>query len=199
LAEITVFGEEAHSAHPQKGTSAIYRAARFITAIEEYGSLLAEEQNPLFYPGFTTLNIGTIQGGTAKNIVPGQCMFQLEWRPIPRQAVDTVPTAVSKIADTLQSEDPSFRYHLHTLRQQTGFESAANSRLVRSVETLTGRTPTSIPFGSEASLLAAVAEEVIVFGPGDMQTAHSNRECVPLTELDEAVHCLQSLMKKGLN
>ncbi len=40
-----------------------------------------------------------------------------------------------------------------------------------------GRAATSIPFGSEASLLASVAEEVIVFGPGDMQTAHSSREC----------------------
>ena len=196
LAEITVFGEEAHSAHPQKGKSAIYRAARFITAIEEYGSLLAEEEHLLFSPNFTTLNIGTIQGGTAKNIVPGQCSFQLEWRPIPGQAADTIPTAISRIADTLRSTDRGFRHNLDIRRQQTGFESAADSRLVRSVETLTGRTATSIPFGSEASLMAAVAEEIIVFGPGDMQTAHSNRECVPLTELDEAVDCLQSLMRK---
>jgi len=54
----------------------------------------------------------------------------------------------------------------------------------------------SIRFGSEANLRASVAEEVIVFGPGDMQTAHSNRECVALDQLDEAVRCLQSLMKK---
>ena len=159
--------------------------------------MLAEELHPFFSPGFTTLNIGTIQGGTAKNIVPGQCGFQLEWRPIPGQAAGTVPAAVSKIADALRGEDPDFRYSLHILRQQTGFESAANSQLVRSVQTLTGRTATSIPFGSEASLMATVAEEVIVFGPGDMETAHSNRECVPLTELDEAVNCLQSLMKKN--
>jgi acetylornithine deacetylase len=196
LAEITVFGEEAHSAHPQKGKSAIYRAARLITAIEEYSSLLAVEEHPLFSPSFTTLNIGTIQGGTAKNIVPGQCRFQLEWRPVPGQAAFTVPMAISKIADTLQSEDPGFRYNLQLLRQQTGFESASNSRLVRCVETLTGRTATSIPFGSEASLMATVAEEVIVFGPGDMRTAHSSRECVPLAELDEAVRCLRSLMKE---
>lgn len=195
LAEMTVFGEEAHSAHPQKGRSAIYRAARLITALEEYSSLLAEEQHPLFAPSFTTLNIGTIQGGTAKNIVPGQCKFQLEWRPIPNQLADTVPNAVSKIADKLRSIDPSFRCKFQVLRQQTGFESKADSQLVRSVETLAGRAAISIPFGSEASLMASVANEVIVFGPGDMQTAHSSRECVPLNELDEAVNCLHSLMK----
>jgi acetylornithine deacetylase len=195
LAEITVFGEEAHSAHPQQGRSAIYRAARLITAIEDYSSRLAEEQHPFFSPSFTTLNIGTIQGGTAKNIIPGQCKFQLEWRPIPGQDGDTVPSAVLKIADTLRSADPGFQCKLQVLRQQPGFESPADSQLVRSIEALTGRAATSIPFGSEASLMASVAEEVVVFGPGDMQTAHSSRECVPLNELDEAVDCLQSLMR----
>jgi acetylornithine deacetylase len=197
LAEVTVFGEEAHSAHPQKGKSAIYRAARLVTAIEEYSSLLAEEQHPFFSPDFTTLNIGTIEGGTAKNIIPGRCKFQLEWRPIPGQAEDTVPAAVLRIADTLRSADPDFRCNFQILRQQAGFESPASSKLVRSIEALTGRAATSIPFGSEASLLASIAEEVVVFGPGDMQTAHSSRECVPLVELDEAVKCLQSLMKRS--
>jgi acetylornithine deacetylase len=194
LAEILVFGEEAHSAHPEKGRSAIYRAARLISAIEEYSSQLAEEQHPFFSPSFTTLNIGTIQGGTAKNIIPGQCKFQLEWRPIPGQDADTVPAAVLRIADTLRNSDPDFRCELQVLRQQAGFESAASCQLIRSIETLTGRAATSIPFGSEASLMASVTEEVVVFGPGDMQTAHSNRECVPLDELDEAVACLSSLM-----
>ena len=196
LAEITVFGEEAHSAHPQKGKSAIYRAARFLTAIEEYSSLLAEEQHRFFSPSFTTLNIGTIQGGTVKNIIPGRCKFQLEWRPIPGQADNIVPAAVVRIADTLRNTDPAFLYDFQILRQQAGFETPASSKLVRSIEAITGREATSIPFGSEASLLASVAEEVVVFGPGDMQTAHSNREYVPLGELEEAVKCLQSLMQK---
>jgi acetylornithine deacetylase len=196
LAEVTVFGEEAHSALPHKGKSAIYKTARFLTAIEEYSSVLAKEQHPFFSPSFTTLNIGTIQGGTAKNIIPGQCGFQLEWRSIPGQPTDTVPVAVSRIAETLRSADPDFRYALHILRQQAGFESAAGSKLVRSIESITGRAATSIPFGSEASLLTSIAEELVVFGPGDMQTAHSSRECVPLNELDEAVRCLQSLMTK---
>jgi acetylornithine deacetylase len=197
LAEVTVFGEEAHSAHPQKGKSAIYKAARFITAIEEYSSLLAEEQHPFFSPSFTTLNIGTIQGGTAKNIVPGQCKFQLEWRPIPGQDANCVPAAIVRIADTLRSADPDFQCKLNVFRQQMAFESSADSRLVQSIEALTGRAATSIPFGSEASLIASVAEEVVVFGPGDMQSAHSSRECVPLNKLDEAVSCLQALMMKA--
>jgi acetylornithine deacetylase len=197
LAEVTVFGQEAHSAHPQRGQSAIYKAARLITAIEGLGSRLAADRHRFFTPGFTTLNIGTIQGGTAKNIVAGQCSFQVEWRPIPGQATNTVPAALHALAEELQQTAPTFRWKLNILRQQPGFESNANSQLVRSIERLTGRPATSIPFGSEASLLAEIAEEVVVFGPGDMQTAHSSRECVPLSELHEAVECLKSMMTGG--
>lgn len=81
------------------------------------------------------------------------------------------------------------------MRQQPGFETRAASPLVRQTERLTGRAALSIPFGSEASLFAPIAQEVIVFGPGDMRTAHSSRECVPLAELDEAIGILRTLMR----
>jgi acetylornithine deacetylase/succinyl-diaminopimelate desuccinylase-like protein len=111
--------------------------------------------------------------------------------------LSTSVSVVSSIAASLRSADPDFQYKLQIFRQQTGFETVASSKLVRSIEAITGRAATSIPFGSEASLLAPMAEEVVVFGPGDMQTAHSNRECMALNELDEAVECLQSLMTSG--
>ena len=196
LAEVTIFGQEAHSAHPQEGTSAIYGAAHLIAAIQELAAQLAREQHPFFAPGFTTVNVGTIQGGTAKNVVPGQCTFQLEWRPIPGQSADAVLETINEAAEGLLKIDPRFRYEVKVLRKQAGFETNETSQLVRDLEALTERPATSIPFGSEASLLAAVAEEVVVFGPGDMRTAHSNRECVPISELEETVRYLSVLMHR---
>jgi acetylornithine deacetylase len=195
LAEVTVHGKEAHSAHPAQGNSAIYHAARLITAIEDFSAQLAREQNPFFHPGYTTLNIGTIEGGTAKNIVPGLCTFQLEWRPIPGQAADAVLHSVTELVTNLQEGHPNFRAEIQPVRRQPGFETAANAPLVQTVESLSRRHAVSIPFGSEASLFAPLAEEVIVFGPGDMRTAHSSRECVPLAELDEATALLRALMQ----
>lgn len=196
LAEVTVCGKEAHSAHPQQGVSAIVHAARLIGAVEELAAQVARERNPFFDPEFTTINVGTIEGGTAKNIVPGTCRFQLEWRPIPGQPATAVLESVTAIATKLENEQPGLRVEVCPARQQPGFETGANAALVRTVETLTGRNAVSIPFGSEASVFAPVAGEVIVFGPGDMRTAHSSRECVPVAELDQAVNCLQALMRR---
>jgi acetylornithine deacetylase len=199
LAEVVVSGREAHSALPKEGASAIYGAARVIVAIEECAARLAQEQHAFFTPGFTTVNVGTIHGGTAKNIVAGQCTFQVEWRPLPGQSEDAVLDTLTRAAEQLQQADPRFGCDIKVLRQQDGFETAATSELVQLIATLTGRSETSIPFGSEASLFANVADEVVVFGPGDMRTAHSARECVPIRELEQAVECLRTLMVSQSN
>lgn len=195
LAEVTVIGKEAHSAHPAQGVSAICHAARLITAIENFAATLAQEQDGFFDPPYTTINIGTIQGGTAKNIVPGSCRFQLEWRPIPGQSPGKVLDSVTAIVAGLRRADPGLHADIHPLRQQPAFETPAASPLVRELERLSGRAATSIPFGSEASLFGPIVEEVVVFGPGDMRTAHSSRECVPVTELDEAVGILRAMIR----
>ena len=195
LAEVTVTGKEAHSAHPAQGISAIYQAARLITAIEEFAATLAQEQNSSFDPPYTTVNIGTVQGGTAKNIVPGSCRFELEWRPIPGQSPSSVLDSVTAIIAELRGADSGLQAEIRPLRQQPGFETPATSQLVREAERLSGRPATSIPFGSEGSLFAPIAPEVIVFGPGDMRTAHSSRECVPVAELDEAVAILRTIIR----
>jgi acetylornithine deacetylase len=194
LAEVTVIGAEAHSAHPLQGRSAIYGAAQMIREIEMFAQQLTEERNEFFSPAFTTINVGTIHGGTAKNIVPGECRFLVEWRPIPGGDVEAVPVAIEAIGARILKVDPEFRFELKVLRRQTGFETASASGLVRAMESLTGRQSISIPFGSEASVFAGIAEEIVVFGPGDMRTAHSPRECVPVSELREAVECIKALM-----
>ncbi len=62
-----------------------------IREIEMFAQRLAEERNDFFDPAFTTINVGTIHGGAAKNVVPGECRFLVEWRPIPGGDVEAVP------------------------------------------------------------------------------------------------------------
>ena len=66
-----------------KGVSAIYAAAHLVSALEELSQQLAMETHDLFEPPFTTVNVGTIEGGSAKNIIPGRADLLVEWRPIP--------------------------------------------------------------------------------------------------------------------
>ena len=85
LAEVTVKGREAHSAYPVAGHfGSVWRRA-FDRAHRKDCRGTQSETHADFDPPYTTLNVGVVQGGTAKNVVAGACRFTLEWRPIPGQ------------------------------------------------------------------------------------------------------------------
>ena len=193
LGEVAVLGSEAHSAHPKRGKSAIFAAARIILAIEQFAGTLEKDLNLFFDPPYTTINIGTISGGTAKNIIPAKCHFLVEWRPIPGYP-DSVPDGIAQILRRQHEADPSLDAEFNVLRRQPGFQTREDAALVTNLEQLTGKNAVSIPFGSEASVFATHTSELVVFGPGDMKTAHSPRECVPISELHEAVRCVSAMM-----
>jgi acetylornithine deacetylase len=202
LAEIRVFGKEAHSAHPVQGVSAIYRAAKLIGKIEQYALSLQKlgfrEEACIFDPPYTTFNVGMIEGGTAKNILPGECKFVLEWRPLPGDPIGAIPAILLRMVQGLRHDDPEFQFEVKILREQPGFETAANAPLVRRWTEISGREAIGVPFGTEAPLMSTLAADTIVMGPGDMKTAHSPRECVPLAELDLCVEYLTALITNPL-
>jgi acetylornithine deacetylase len=186
LARVTVEGKEAHSAFPQQGRSAISVAARLISAIED--GMEIEAADVLFDPPRTTLNIGVISGGTAKNILAGSCTFLVEWRAIPGEDPGRVLECIEAIAQEAEISEPRVRIQVEGLRAERGFApgiaSGSSGPLQQRLEAILEGEPIGISFGSEASRIARIAGEVIVIGPGDMRTAHSDRECVPIAELE---------------
>ena len=205
LARVTVNGIEAHSAYPQEGLSAISLAAKLIAQTECLGKPCAVEpktvatQDTLFDPPRTTVHVGVIEGGSAKNIIPGRCSFLVEWRPIPSDPPRAILTQLEWLCDCLRTENPKARIHVEPIRAEKGFGPNEAGPLLARLRACAEKAggpflPTGISFGSEATRLAAVAEEVIVIGPGDMHTAHSERECVPVAELDAWTHMLRSLI-----
>jgi acetylornithine deacetylase len=184
LVRITVEGREAHSAFPQQGVSAITTAARLIVRIEDLFAANSQKAvDTLFDPAWTTLNVGVIEGGTAKNIVPGRCSFLVEWRAIPGENPSNVLEHLCDLVEEAQAAEPRAVIRLEGLRAEPGFSPASEGQLQLRLAGLLAGELVGISFGSEASRVARIADEVIVIGPGDMRTAHSNRECIPIIEL----------------
>jgi acetylornithine deacetylase len=190
LAKIEVAGKAAHSAFPEAGNSAIFAAARLVLKIQALAEELTQYSNEAFSPPWTTLNIGEIHGGTAKNVVPSQCSMLLEWRPVPGQQPSFVIDRVRNIIKDLTHEDGQFAASIEVLRMEDGFESSADSPVVQAVIGRSGDEVRNISFGTEAPWMAKMGAEAVVIGPGSMLTAHSPRECVPVIELNECVNRL---------
>jgi len=194
LAELVVTGREAHSAFPERGASAILRAAKLIVEIEKLAERLKEFRADGFSPSYTSINIGEIHGGLAKNIVPPSCRFLLEWRPIAGQDPELVPRLVGSAIRELTQSDAGFRCDFKVLRMQEGFSLGDDSPLVRALASASGAAPGSVAFGTEAPWLGKMGAEAVVFGPGSMQSAHSPREFVPRAELSACVEILKTVI-----
>jgi acetylornithine deacetylase len=192
LAEIIVRGKEAHSAFPSKGRSAIFDAARVVIMLEKVAKKLEARKNRAFDPPFTTLNVGLIQGGTAKNIVAGECRITVEWRPVPGQSGDWAADLIRPALEGLKGIDA----RLEVKRLDPAFGPSATRNLASLVESLTGNSATTVSFGTEAAHLSGMTSEAIVFGPGDMTVAHRSGEFVPVKDLNRCVGCLVELMKR---
>lgn len=196
LAEVEVLGREGHSAYPAEGASAIFRAARLIERIERIAEALKAERHESFDPPFTTINVGRIEGGTAKNIIAGSCRFTLEWRPVPGQAASHAVKLIQAEAQKLRDDDADFDYQIDVTRLDGGVETPADSALVRFMEATTGQRAGTVAFGTEAPQMIELGAEAVVFGAGSIRTAHRTGEFVPVEELERSVEILALAIKE---
>ena len=192
LAEIVVRGQEAHSAFPGAGRSAIFDAARVLASIERAAKRLERPRHTAFDPPHATINVGLIRGGTAKNIIPGECRITVEWRPVPGEPPERALRLIKEELHRLRRRVPALEAEIQPLRLDPPFEPAKQTELRNLLGRLSGRTPSTVSFGTEAAHLRPAHGEAVVFGPGDMTVAHRTGEYVPVAQLRACVRYLQA-------
>jgi len=192
LADVEVHGVEGHSAYPDGGASAIAAAVVLLEGIHQLSVELAARVDRAFEPPHTTLNVGVISGGKAKNIIPGECHFTLEWRPVPGDDPNEVPERVRELIRRLEASHPRVSAKLELLRLDTGVNTPASAPLVRFLEEQSGNGAATVAFGTEAPELAALGAQAVVFGAGDISVAHQTGEFVPIGDLVRCTEILQA-------
>ena len=91
-----VTGHEAHSSLTDQGVNAIMVAGELLGEISRIREDLTARGDPShrFNPPYSTIHVGVIEGGTAKNIIPRKCSFQWETRLLPLADPAEVPDAL---------------------------------------------------------------------------------------------------------
>lgn len=194
--QLEAHGKEGHSAFPETGVSAVWKAARLLTALEGVAESMKELVHPDFAPPFTTLNVGTLEGGKARNVIAGSVRFPLEWRPVPGQDGEIVVERVRAAIALLESQDPEFRASFEVVRRDPAAYTDPQAPIVQALADLTGRAPGTIPFGTELPYLLGLGAQAVVFGPGDIRVAHQTGEYVPQDELEEAARIYLELVRR---
>lgn len=170
--ELHGHGRMAHSAYPELGESAI---EKLLNALDQLRKMPLPVDAKL---GPSTLNIGTISGGRAPNVIPDHAKAEIFIR-----LIDDGASTRELVKNTITGAE--FRevlcipaVHLGTL---PGFD------------TMVAAYTTDIPaFGGAWG-------KPYLIGPGTIHVAHTEHEHVPKRQLVEAVEIYQSMVKQLLS
>lgn len=195
-----VTGKEAHSSLPALGVNAIAVAAELIGEIGRVGDRNAKMENdPRFEPPYSTVSVGTIEGGTATNIVPKTCEFSWQVRGLPTAPTGEAERTLAAFAE--KTLLPKMRQVAETAviatESQTSvpaFIAAPQSDAVALALALTGANRTeAVSYATEAGLFEKAGCPAVICGPGDIAQAHAADEFVSIAQLDLCLKFLEDL------
>jgi len=167
-ATIRTRGREAHSAYPQLGKSAIEPMLELLPTLRK----LPLPSDPVL--GETTVNIGTIKGGTEANIIPAHAEAEIMFR----LAGGVEPIKKMVLEWARGHADVEFGSHIPAQRFATvpGFETVP------------------VAYTSDIPLLSNWGEPLL-FGPGSIHVAHTPDEYIDVEELRASVDTYEKLAK----
>jgi acetylornithine deacetylase len=193
-ARITVRGAAAHSSRPDLGVNAIVGAARAIDAVERFADDLRREARtdlPEIERPWVAVNVGTIRGGAAVNVVPDACVIELGLRPLPG---DDEAALLDRLRDRLDGARGAWSITLERLHGIAPMLTPAGTDLERLLLPA-ARTPDigAAGFATDGGNLARVTSP-LVFGPGSIDVAHRADEWIGRGDLERAVGVLAGLI-----
>lgn len=198
--KIRTRGRACHSSDPTQGINAIYRMSRLVTALQEYSEQLAltVKAHPLC--GSATLSVGKINGGTSVNIVPDECVIEIDRRVTPGENAERV---VADIREFLAARlDFEFEFDPPWI-ECAALTDATNAELAKAVlecvKAVDGpHSAVGVAYGTHASQTCAAGIPSIVFGPGSIREAHTRDEFIDIGQLEKTAEVYFQFCAKQL-
>ncbi|HYM30453.1 MAG TPA: acetylornithine deacetylase [Candidatus Cybelea sp.] len=203
--DTTVTGFEAHSSATHMGVNAIMVAAELMGELARIGDDFKARKVPnaeRFDPPYSTISVGMIQGGTARNIIPRQCVFRWDCRMLPGQDDNEVIERLRRFAERdvlprLRKIHPGAdividkRHSVVPLRPDPGSPAEVLAHA------LAGSNSThAASYATEAGLFQTAGVPTIICGPGNIREAHKPNEFIELEQVEACVGFMRRLMRR---
>jgi acetylornithine deacetylase len=183
-------GVQAHSSKGI-GRNANWALIPFLSEMKSlFDRLLTDRslQDDAYDPPFSDFNVVIDNHGTAINVTVPLATARIKFR----YSASIDPSPIRTVV-----HEAAARHGITVTEAEEGSppELPADYPFVRHCVEATGRIATTAPFGTDASILQALAP-CVVMGPGDIGVAHRPGEAVAVSELAAAVPVFQALARR---
>jgi acetylornithine deacetylase len=197
----TVTGKPAHSSQTHAGVNAIQVAARCITFLECQAARFAEDghTDDRFMPPHATICVGTIEGGTALNIIAGECSFVWDCRSLLTGDAETAMSALVRYCEedlipAMQDIAPEADIVTEKQISAPPLMASDDNPAEALVRQLTGQNDAGVvAFATEAGLFQDSGVPSVICGPGSIDQAHQPDEFLAVSQLDECTDFVRKI------
>jgi len=192
-------GLPGHASAPARGVNAVEYAVCYAARLMELGEAL-QARAPVgsrFEPPWTTLQVGVIAGGTARNVIAERCEVEWEMRPVRAADADFVKAEIDRYAaEELLPRMHAVHPDAHIARQVIGEVAAlapVEDNPARDIAArMTNAGPAEVvSFGTEAGIYQQAGLACVVCGPGSIAQAHKADEYVSREQLAACLAALE--------
>lgn len=182
-------GKATHSSQPHRGENAAVKLAKAVVALDAHlPAELARYSHPLL--GISTVNIGTLHGGTRPNIVPDLAEAQLDMRVTP--ALVEAGGARALLARVIRDLD--LPVEMVDVHENPPMDTPRDHPCIDVLESH-GCEATGAPWFSDAAHLAAGGVAAVCLGPGHIDQAHTADEFIDLVGLEDGADRFSAIIK----
>ncbi len=197
-------GLEGHGSDPDRGVNAVEYAVRYAARLLEMRDELVRRAPAAsrFEPPWTTLSLGRMSGGVARNVIAGSAEIEWELRPVNAADADYVRTEMARtvreaLLPAMRRVWPEAEIDTEVIAEIQGLDPMPGNEAAALVTELTGANATGlVPFGTEAGLFQSMGMSVVVCGPGHIAQAHKADEYVSLDQLGACLAMLEGLKNR---
>ncbi|MEM8883476.1 MAG: acetylornithine deacetylase [Planctomycetota bacterium] len=195
---ITVRGVSAHSGYPHLGQNAIEGAARIVASLRGLRHRLEQEGGALagYFPDapFVSLNVGTIRGGSAVNIIPDECTMMIGFRLLPQMSRDEVIHRVVAACNHAAGDDP---VEVTDEGESPPLFLDDSAPIYRSLcQRMEQEHTVSASYATDGGWLVRAGMDCAVWGPGSITVAHKPNEFMPMDEYARGRELLDSVVRE---
>ncbi|WP_106225115.1 acetylornithine deacetylase [Legionella pneumophila] len=197
-----VQGKSVHSSLASEGCNAIIYASRLICYINTLAKYMEKNgpfDNDFDFP-FTTITTNIISGGTATNIVPGTCEFILELRYIDQFPIENFRNQIENYINNdllleMRETYSEAAIYFDEISDSPGFNALEESSITRLVRVVTGiEERFKVSYTTEAGIFQNARIPTIIFGPGNIEQAHSANEFITIEQLNICEKVLRNVI-----
>ena len=194
-------GLAGHGSAPEKGVNAVEYATRYISKLMDLREILKSKvpKNSVFDPPYTTIGIGGISGGIARNVIADKCRVDWEMRPVIKEDGEFVNSEMDQFVNKellpeMKKVFPKSSIKKEIIGEVIGFNRVEKSEACEFISNLTGDNSREVvSFGTEAGLFQEIGISAVVCGPGSIEQAHIVDEFITLDQIKKCLILLEGI------